>query len=93
MGKITKKRDRLEIIHDLLKIIQQKREGIRTTPLLRYANLSSQSFKEYLEELQDKKLIKIEHNKKTKLVLISNKGLEYLQKYEFIKGFIKEFEL
>ena len=91
---MTRKRDRLEVIHDFLKIIQENQNSIKPTPLLRKTNLSSQSFAEYLEELLNKRLIKEVYDKKNKKYLtLTDKGFKYLQKYKLILGFIDEFEL
>ena len=94
MGKVDRKRDRLEIIKDVLAIIRDNHNSIKRTPLLRYSNLSSQSFNEYIKELEEKELIKIITDKKNKkYVTLTTKGFDFLNKYDQIKGFIQEFEL
>ena len=94
MGKMTKKRERLEVIYDFLKIIRDNNNSIKPTPLLRKSNLSSQSFAEYFEELLSKGFIKEINNKKSrKVITLTDKGFKYLEKYNFILGFINEFEL
>lgn len=91
---MSKKRDRLEIIYTILKIIQDKNNSIRPTPLLRYTNVSSQSFKEYYDELLQKKFIrKIEDKKGKKTISLTDKGFRFIEKYSYILGFIEEFEL
>ena len=47
------KRGKLEIIYTILTIIQENDNSIKHTPLLRYTNISSQSFSEYYNELID----------------------------------------
>ena len=94
MGKITRKRDRLEVIHDFLKIINDNHNSIKPTPLLRKTNLSSQSFNEYYGELLTKGFIKeIKDKKERKYITLTDKGFKYLTKYRYILGFIGEFEL
>lgn len=94
MGKMTRKRDRLEVIHDFLRIIQDSHNSIKPTPLLRKSNLSSQSFSDYYKELLSKGLIKeIKNNKGKKYITLTDKGFGYLRKYKMILGFIDEFEL
>ena len=94
MDKMNKKRDRLEVIFDILKIIQDNHNSIKPTPLLRYSNLSSKSFSEYMDELLRKELVKeISDKKGKKYVTLSDKGFKYLEKYNLILGFIDEFEL
>ena len=63
---MQKKRDRLEIIFNILKIIQDHKNSIKPTPLLRYANVSSQSFTEYYNELMSKGFIREDLDKKGK---------------------------
>lgn len=94
MDQIRRKRDRLEVIYDILKIIRHYNNSIRPTPLLRYSNLSSQSFSEYLSELMEKGFVKeIIDEKGRKFFTLTDKGFEYLEKYKLIIGFIDEFEL
>ena len=89
-----RKRDRLEVIHDILKIIQSHNNSIKPTPLLRYSNLSSQSFSDYLKELYEKEFVKeIRDKKNKKFITLTDKGFAFLEKYKMILGFISEFEL
>ncbi|PIU61936.1 hypothetical protein COX58_03370 [archaeon CG_4_10_14_0_2_um_filter_Archaea_38_6] len=91
---MSRKRNKLEIIHELLSIIRDKNNSIRKTPLIRYSNLSSQSFNNYYKELLDKGLVIEFSGKKGKmLVSLTEKGFQFLQKYKTIKEFINEFEL
>jgi len=91
---MNKKRDRLEIIYNFLKIIQDNHNSIKPTPLLRKSNLSSQSFNEYSEELLSKEFIReITDKKGRKYITLTDRGFSYLQKYNTILGFIDEFEL
>jgi len=90
----TKKRDRLEVIYDILSIIRDHKNSMRSTPLLRYANLSSKTFSEYFSELLNKDLVRETMDKKgIKYLSLSDKGFLYLEKYKLIIGFINEFEL
>ena len=90
----NRKRERLEVIYDILKIISDHNNSIKPTPLLRYSNLSSSSFSEYYNELISKKLLKeITDRKEKKYITLTDKGFNYLEKYRIILGFIDEFEL
>ena len=94
MDKMTRKRDRLEVIFDFLKIIQENQNSVKRTPLLRQTNLSSQSFAEYFDELLTKNFIREIHDTKgKKFITLTDKGFKYLNKYKMINGFIDEFEL
>lgn len=89
-----RKRDRLGVIFDFLKIIQENNNSIKQTPLLRKSNLSSQSFSEYFNELLSKGFIKeIIDKKNKKFITLTDRGFKYLEKYKTILGFIDEFEL
>ena len=85
------KRNKLEIIRDILKIIQDNR-SIKPTPLLRRSNISSSRFKEYYSELLEKEFIKETYGK-NKQITLAEKGKRYLEKYSAIINFIDEFEL
>jgi len=88
-----KKRDRLEVIFDILSIIQKHHNSIKPTPLLRYSNLSSSGFSEYYQELTVKGFIKEIISDEKKYITLTDKGFRYLEKYRLIRGFIDEFEL
>lgn len=91
---MAKKRERLEVIYDILSIIRDKNNSVKPTPLLRYSNLSTQRFNEYIAELLEKKLVKeLIDRKDKKTYTLTDKGFKYLEKYRTIIGFIEEFEL
>jgi len=88
------KREKLEIVKDILKIIQENRNSIKPTPLLRKSKLSSLRFKEYYAELKEKSLIReITGEEGEKFVMLTEKGFNFLEKYKTIVSFIEEFEL
>ncbi len=89
-----RKRDRLEVIHDMLKVIADHNNAIKPTPLLRYSNLSSQRFAEYFGELLAKEFVTEEQDKKgRKVIALTDRGYRYLQRYDTIRGFIDDFNL
>jgi len=91
---MNKKRDRLAVIYDILDIIRNHHNSMKLTPLLRSANLSSNSFSDYYTELISKELVKeIVDSDGHKYVTLTDKGFKYLEKYKLISGFIEEFEL
>jgi len=90
---MNKKRDRLQIVHDILKAVQDKNGRIKPTHILYKSNLSHQMLDEYLGELLSKGFL-IENSTKTgKTYSITQKGFEYLQKYRTIVDFIESFGL
>ena len=91
---MIKKRDRLEVIHDILRVILEHNNSIKPTPLLRYSNLSSQRFNEYFEELVSKGFIReVIDGKGRKAITLTDKGFHYVEKYKAILGFIDEFDM
>ena len=88
------KRGKLEIMKDILGIIQDNRNSIKPTPLLRKSGLSSSRFKEYYFSLLEKGLIKeIVGAQDNKIVNLTEKGFRFLEKYRTIISFIDEFKL
>ncbi len=94
MDALKLKRDRLEMIFDILNVIRNHHNSIKPTPLLRHSNLSSQSFSEYFNELLEKDFVKeITDENGKRFITLTDKGFKYLEKYKLILGFIEEFEL
>ena len=90
---MSKKRERLEVIRDILNSIREKRR-IKPTRLLYASNLSPQMFKSYVDELLKKDFIKIEIDRKEKKeFILSKKGSEFLQEYVVIQNFVENFGL
>lgn len=90
---MAKKRERLDVIRDILKAIMENRE-IKPTRLLYASNLSPQMFKEYINELISKGFIKLEIDKKDKKTFsLTKKGQEFIQEYKVIEDFIENFGL
>ena len=89
----AKKRERLDVIRDILTTIRQSRE-IKPTRLLYASNLSPQMFKEYVNELISKKFIKFDIDEKEKKTFsLTKKGQDFLQEYKVIESFIENFGL
>ena len=88
-----KKRGRMDIIHDILAIIQDKQGRIKPTHLMYKANLSHKQMRLYLDELIKGKMIEEEENEGRKMILINKKGREFLSKYLQMREFEKTFGL
>lgn len=89
----TKKRERLDVIRDILNTIRETRQ-IKPTRLLYASNLSPQMFKEYINELLEKKFIKLDVDKKEKKTFsLTKKGQDFLMEYKVIENFIENFGL
>ncbi len=90
---MAKKRERLQVIRDILKAVQTNR-AIKPTRLLYNSNLSPQMFKEYINELISKNFINLDIDKKEKKTFsLTKKGQEFLQEYKSIENFIENFGL
>ncbi len=88
-----RKRERLEVIRDILKAIQTKK-SIKPTRLLYASNLSPQMFKDYVNELLEKKFLQFEIDKDEKKTFsLTKKGFDFLQEYKVIENFVNNFGL
>lgn len=87
------KRDRLQVIRDILNAIKDKNGRIKPTHILYKANLSHQMMNEYLNELIIKGFIVEEASKKGKTYSLTNKGFDYLSKYNLMVDFVDSFGL
>jgi predicted transcriptional regulator len=89
----TKKRERLEVIRDIIQTIKNTRQ-IKPTRLLYASNLSPQMFKEYITELLTKQFIKLDVDGKDKKTFsLTLKGQNFLQEYKVIENFVENFGL
>lgn len=90
---MKKKRDRLQVIHDILKPIQDKNGSIKPTHILYKSNLSHQMMDEYLTWLINKGFIVENKLPKGKTYAITQKGRDYLNEYKLIINFTESFGL
>lgn len=90
---MTKKRDRLQIIYDILKAIQDKNNKIRPTHILYKSNLSHQMMEEYLKELMAKGFVVENRHQDSKTYSLTQKGYDYINKYKLIADFTDSFGL
>lgn len=90
---MEKKRNRLEIIRDILKVIRDRSGRIKPTHILYKSNLSYQMMEEYLKELKEKDFIREKKIKTGRTYEITEKGINYLDKYNMIANFTESFGL
>ena len=91
---MKRKRDRLEIIKDILEIIRDKRQKVKPTHIMYKANLSHQMLTEYTNELLSNEMIEETKDKKNrKNYDITEKGLNFLKDFNMIKGFMDSYGL
>ena len=90
---MAKKRERLEVIKDILKAIRDNRD-IKPTRLLYASNLSPQMFKDYINELISKNFIKLDIDEKDKKTFsLARRGNDFLEEYRIIENFVDNFGL
>ena len=90
---MERKRNRVEIIHDMLRIIQERGGRIKKTHLMYKANLSHKQMTSYLDDLTKNGLIKdLKVGDKT-LITVTEKGRDFFVKYAQMREFEKTFGL
>ncbi len=93
------RRSRLELIFDILLSIQNKGGKIKPTHLMYKSNLSHKLLNSYLDELINREMVliqeEISRKKKasTKMVVITEKGLGFLEEFRRMREFTDAFGL
>jgi len=90
---MERKRNKLEIIRDILRVIKEKNGKIKPTHILYKSNLSHQMMKEYLDELMKKEFIIETETKNSKTYSVTEKGMQYLEEFSAIQAFTSSFGL
>jgi len=87
------KRDKLDIVSDILIAIMNKGGRIKPTHLLYKSNLSHEGMKKYISELKEKSMILEETDKdgKSKKFVITERGFKFLEDYKKVKEFTQSF--
>lgn len=89
---MAERRDKLDIIGDILKAIQDKGGRIKPTHLLYKSNLSHEGMKRYIDELKMKLMLLEEEDKnQNKFFVITDKGLKFLEDYKKVREFTDSF--
>ncbi len=89
----TKKRNKIEIIYDILISIIEKNNKIKITHIMYKANLSHIKLKEYLDELIEKDFIEEYYEKKQKYFRLTKKGYEQIEKIKQMTKFMEVFDI
>ncbi len=90
---MSKKRERLQIVYDILNVIKERNGKIKPTNVLYRSNLSNQMFNEYMNELLKKDFIIENQTKSGKTYSLTQKGFNYINKYQLIVDFTNSFGL
>jgi predicted transcriptional regulator len=86
-----KKRNRIDIIADMLTSIKNKGGEIKPTHLMYKSNLAYSQMKSYLEELVDKELVKKIEKNHYEYIIITDKGFQFINKLREMKEFEMAF--
>jgi predicted transcriptional regulator len=90
---MSRKRDKLQVIYDILRAIEDKNGRIRPTHILYKSNLSHQMMEEYLQELISKSFVVVHQGKNQKTYSLTQKGFDYVNRYRLIIDFVDSFGL
>ena len=90
---MARKRERSDIILDMLVSIQEKGGRIKPTHLMYKANLAHQQMRLYLEELIEKNLVKRVKDNSYEYLILTDSGLKLIEKIRQMKEFEKTFGL
>ncbi|RME54607.1 hypothetical protein D6777_03235 [Candidatus Woesearchaeota archaeon] len=90
---MARKRERSDIILDMLTIIQNKGGRIKPTHLMYKANLAHKQMKGYLEDLIQKNFVKETKVKDYKYLVITDEGLKFIEVLRKMKEFERTFGL
>jgi len=90
---MDKKRNKLEIIRDMLLVIRSKNGRIKPTQILYKSNLSHIMMKDYLSQLIKKGFIKEIKTETGRTYSITNLGNKYLEEYNTVINFMDSFGL
>jgi predicted transcriptional regulator len=89
----NKKRTRVEVLYDILRVIQEKGGKIKPTHLMYKANLSHNSMAKHIQDLTKNAMIKKVDKDGKIFYEIAQKGRDFSNKYNQIKEFEKTFGL
>lgn len=90
---MMKKRNKLEIINDILQTIRNKRGKIKQTHLMYKVNLSHKLMKSYLEELVSKEMVSEVKEENNIYIIIKPRGEEFIEKLQKLREFQEAFGL
>ncbi len=86
------RRERFQIINDILSLLQRKGK-VKLTHILYGSNLSYDRLKKYIEELKENQFIETVKEKDKTLYQITNKGLKLISETNKIKEIMDAFGL
>ena len=85
------RRERIDIVLDMLTAIRDKGGEIKPTHLMYKANLTHRQMKSYLDDLVAKNFMEYDDSKDTKYILITDAGRKFIEKIYEMQDFEKMF--
>jgi predicted transcriptional regulator len=85
------RRERIDIVLDMLTAIRDKGGKIKPTHLMYKANLTHRQMKSYLDDLVNKNFMGYEKIKDAKYILITDEGRKFIEKIYEMQDFEKMF--
>ena len=90
---MERKRNKADIVNDMLRIIRENGDKVKKTHLMYKANLSHKQMESYLSELVKNNLIEKNTSEKKHSIKVTKKGSDFLIRYTQVKEFEKTFGL
>lgn len=87
------RRSKLEIVHDMLRAVQDKQGRIKPTHLLYKSNLSHKKLTEYLDDLIEREMVQKVDDGGYQYVILTDKGANFLSEFRRMKEFAESFGL
>ncbi|MFH1511324.1 MAG: winged helix-turn-helix domain-containing protein [Candidatus Woesearchaeota archaeon] len=88
---MIRKRDRIKIIHDILRTVQERNGLAGPTHILYKSNLSYRMLETYLKDLMDGGFISEKKAREGKTYSLEPRGFLFLEKYKQISEFFEMF--
>ncbi|HDP73842.1 MAG TPA: DUF4364 family protein [Candidatus Woesearchaeota archaeon] len=82
-----RKRERMEIVYDILFSVLNRRGKMKPTQLMTKANLSYKMMNEYLDDLVEKSLVSRKKRNQHQYLEITDKGRDFIEKVIKMKRF------
>ncbi len=90
---MAEKRERLDVIYDILNAVIRNNNKIGPTRLIHLSNLSPTMFKEYIRDLVENGLLIEKAYKNKKFYEVGINGYKFLEQYKNFKKFVYELGL
>jgi len=87
------RRDRIDVIYDILTAIEGEGGSIKPTHLLYKSNLSYKLLSSYMAELMRRGVIREELVKRKKVIVLTEDGKKFISELRKMKRFLESFGL